>query len=61
MGGSKELPDSQAQLLKCGKDEREKKDFLDETTSGSEDSSSVIAYSFHVTSLSPELTHSGIL
>jgi len=46
--GGKELPDSQSQLLQCGKDEREKKLF-DDTTSGSEESSSVILNSFLVT------------
>lgn len=43
--GGKELPDSQSQLLQSGKDEREKKLF-DDTTSGSEESSSVILYTF---------------
>jgi len=45
--GGKELQDSQSQLLRCGNDEREKKLF-DDTTSGSEESSSVILYSFIV-------------
>ena len=59
MGGT-DLPESQAQLLQSGKlDEREKQ--LDDTTSGSDESNSVILiFPFLSTRTSPKLTRAGI-